>query len=485
MKCQECGADVAEGDRHCTACGALIQRDDATDPEGSASSSEPDDSATDKDDGCSSDKPSSSSEKTSQAHGFEQNPKDPAAPVGVEHADIASGPAAVPAKAHSSIAAALFAIFKGASPDARRKRVAIIAGAIAVICILIGVVVFTSIANSNVPEEVVKKDFEKSSFVKKGSVLSTYCEESPYKIKEFKLDGQEDVADTGGIDTALLHSATGNAKLRNVHISGKIANESFETTFTGHVCYSKDGNGWKLSGDPITDTHTSIPLKGVSKMEDTSSNQFHLGSSVKPEFSDVSSTLDENDGSYTSTATVKVKYSFWFADDTAVNKQKFTFDEDGGWTPQGDVKVSDTKTEWKLSGKTFEYSKSGFGRDLTMSLALKDSDGGNLSAAYTIVQKASSASSAYKDLNLSGTATGKPAHKYGEDNFTLPLNDPDQQVSFKVGRGYPQTVAGFGEVNTLDVSYDTKAAYMSFFGSESHLEGHSTFTEKTAESKAD
>lgn len=107
----------------------------------------------------------------------------------------------------------------------------------------------------------------------------------------------------------------GTDQLKIVYFSGTIANDSFETNFTGE-CDFKNVNGtWSKASDySLTiDSKSTKPLKGV----DTLGGQNSSSGSNNASYSDFSSDFNESNGTYTSNATGTVAYTYWFATDTA------------------------------------------------------------------------------------------------------------------------------------------------------------------------
>lgn len=300
-----------------------------------------------------------------------------------------------------------------------------------------------------VPDDQVKQDVVSSSITANGLVPGSYVEESTYELTDLKVGKQED-ENNSGIET------------RRVDFSGKIANENFESTFTGHAYYAKQGDSWISVVGPTTDSGSTIPLKGVDGMT--------TGASLQDDgvsHSDFQSSFNEENGKYFSSATETVAYEFWFADDTATNTQDFTFDPSKGWLPQGDMKASELKTTYKLAGKTFNFvgdegwgyfsNTAGKGES---SLAFTDSSDNSISAAYALDFTAKEDGyTEYTPVSLKGTAAGKPSHKFGESSFSVELNDKDGGVTFSCQSKTPEKVAGSGTVNALIADVNTNTVF--------------------------
>ena len=363
----------------------------------------------------------------------------------------------------------------------KKNKKAVIGAGAAVVVVLVAIVAFVMIS-SNVPEDVVKRDLMNTYLMEHGAVSSSYVNDSDYSITELKITGQSEEKLSSDLLSLATTAATGSNTVRRVSVSGKISNESFETSFTGYLYYVKANDQWVEINTDVDATSTK-PLKGVDKTESTSSSSAQV--------SDFSSTLEESNGSYVSVATQKVKYSYWFADDTATSTSSFKFDQEKGWQRQGDAQLSDTKTEWKLSGKTFAYNEgSSFFSSGTKNstVSFGDCSGETANATYTIGYTPSSNSSSYTEylsVDLKGSASGSLTHEFSKESFKVELNDKGNSVTFSFsGHGSSTTTsAGVGEVNQLYGSFVTKAVYSrSTSGNNERtfeMSGYN-FTEKTA-----
>ena len=195
--------------------------------------------------------------------------------------------------------------------------------------------------SGGVPEDRVKEDVLASSFVADGFIPSTYVNESKYELTEFKIDSQrEDKNREYGIEKAQI-----------VKFSGKIKNDSFESSFTGTACFAKSGDSWQTIGKAGSDSYDTIPLKGVDLITDENAS----GENSNIIHSDFSCSFDDSNEQYTASASETVTCELWFADDTAKNTQDFIFDNQKGWMPKGETKASDLSTTYKLAGKTFNF----------------------------------------------------------------------------------------------------------------------------------
>lgn len=349
------------------------------------------------------------------------------------------------------------------SPAGRSKsKKAVAIGVIAVVAVAaIGAIAFFALSSGNVPEETVKRAVQSTEFAQKGVVSPGYVNESPYQITEFKIDSQKDEKGFGDLGATLVQGVYGTETVRHVMFSGKIANESFETSFAGDVYCVKQGSEWKEMAKPSMRTTGSVPLKGVDRItksadDKTPPNGF---ASSPLTYDGFTSTFDSADGAYSSQATVTAACTFWFATDTAQNSLVFDFKGESGWVPRGEVQVSDTKTNWTLSGKTFEGSakvSNGIGN---ASLSFEEPTGDVLSATYSVAYAPDPDAPAatvlgpihYNSVDLSGNVQGKPLHEFGRPSFSADLNDGEQSVTFScsASNGSSALVAGQGNVNSF------------------------------------
>ncbi len=329
----------------------------------------------------------------------------------------------------------------------------IVAGMVAaVVAIVVAAFVGFNMAN-NVPDDMVRQALQNSSTMASGIASNDYVEASPYSLDGFKIDKQADEA-AGELGKAVV----GSDKVRHVYFSGAMKNDFFKTDFTGEAYYVKQGDTWmNLTGPSITSS-TTTPLKGVASMADATTDE-------NCQISNFASTLDSNNGSYTSTATQDVTYSFWFATDTATNTRTFVFDG-SRWKPTADAQVSNMQTKTNLTGKKFEYQEtysSLFRSGNTTSAIEFTSDGndGAVSATYTLNWKYSgdtsegSSGQYYLPVNLSGNLEGTVDHTFGEDDFDIELNDSANQVTFTGSESYSTVSAGNGQANTMQLSANT------------------------------
>ena len=98
----------------------------------------------------------------------------------------------------------------------------------------------------------------------------------------------------------------------------------------------------------------------------------------------------------------------------------------------------------------------------TASITFKTCSSDNLTAdhsiAYAPTEKAKKSN--YLDASASGEASGKPTHKFGDNSFSVELNDAGNKVTYKINGTTTVSVAGSGTVDALDkCSVDTKLVY--------------------------
>ena len=228
--------------------------------------------------------------------------------------------------------------------------------------------------------------------------------------------------------------------------------------------------------------NTTTPLQGVGRISEASESDDY-------EISNFSSTLDSSNGAYTSTATQDVSYRFWFATDTATNTRTFVFDGNC-WKPTGDTAVSNMQTKTNFAGKKFEYTDTGSGifKSGTTNSTIEftsDGENGQVAATYSLDWKYSgdtsknSSGQYYLPVNLSGNLTGAIEHEFGKDNFSIELNDAENQVTFTGGESYATISAGDGESNTMSLSAATNTKYFeSPFQTSTYRMSMGTYVEK-------
>ena len=88
-------------------------------------------------------------------------------------------------------------------------------------------------------------------------------------------------------------------------------------------------------------------------------------------------------------------------------------------------------------------------------------------------------SSHYLPVDLSGNLTGTIEHEFGKDNFSIELNDAENQVTFTGGESYATISAGDGESNTMSLSTATNTKYFeSPFQTSTYRMSMGTYVEK-------
>lgn len=436
MKCSQCGIEIPEGVKFCPSCGA------STSGEG---------------------------QKPSEAPKAESTKAEPNAAAGSGSTTVAIDPSA-------------------AVGFLKKNKKVTIGAAAAVVVVIVAIVAFVMIS-SNVPEDIVKSDLMETSLVKNGAVPSNYVNDADYSISELKIVKQSDQQLSDTFYSVAAKAAMGSDKVRRVMVSGKIANGNFETSFSGYFDYVKSGDKWVKVDDSVSSDSTK-PLKGVDTTVSSSSGS---SSSSSASYSDFSSTFEESDG-YTSVATQKVKYSYWFADDTATCTSTFKFNSSEGWKRTGQDELSDTNTEWKLKGKTFAKSDStkdfqGFSYvtigTTNASITFGDCSGETANATYAVgfnPTTENTSSIEYLAVDLKGSVTGSLIHEFSKSSFKVELNDQGNSVTFSLSgdTNSSTTSAGEGKVNQLSGSAITNSVYQKTKSKDYKLEVKSVyFSEKT------
>lgn len=321
-----------------------------------------------------------------------------------------------------------------------------------------------------VSDDQVKQDVQSSSIVSNGLVPSSYVEESPYEVTELKVGKQQDETASG-------------IEARRVEFSGKIANANFESSFSGHAYYTKQGDSWMNVTGPTTDAGSTVPLKGVDSMTTNAS----MADNEKLE--NFESTFEQGEGSYTAKATQKTLIEGWFANDEVTTEQNFVFNSDEGWKQSGEPQVTGTTTTYKLAGKQFtcttEPSIWNNEGKVTYSITFKDvAEDGAATADYAIDYDPAGADGKFSGtlnaVHETGEATGKMDRKTGSSSFSVELNDPKKKVTFNCKSASATVSAGTGTVNAMNVEVITELRYGSNEGavlSSGGLSGSDTFVE--------
>lgn len=308
---------------------------------------------------------------------------------------------------------------------ADKKRVAVIGGIAVVVVVL--VIVF-ALTRCPVSTNQLKQDMAESSLAD-GLVSATYTDDTAYEFRDVKVKDYKEYTETfWGVPFDVLE----------LTVDATAVNESFESQFVAEVYYVKSDNQWQFEGTPDITESTTIPIKGVDYLEGSYQHQNLVEGNAGYTVSDFQSSFEVSDaGVYTSTATERYTYEYWFADDVCTKTRSFTFDPEEGWVADGDEEVRDTSTTWKLSGKTFTATESeGGGTDnVTSTLTFGDVNDGELSVDYTLAFDATDANAyyttSYYNVDLAGTATGVISHEFGEANLAIDMEDVSHSVSLE------------------------------------------------------
>lgn len=357
---------------------------------------------------------------------------------------------------------------KSASPNNKTRRGVVsylkqgkkrtIALGVSCLCIVVVVVLIAvSLASGGkVSSDLVRKDFEQSSLMQNGVLdQDAYVKPSTYKIKDFKISNEECGEDNGTEYCEITAVAT-------------VENESFSVDVKKiRMAYAKNPSGeWRNIGRYNDyDDIVAKPLKGVD--ETVTHNNAGSGlrlvvgkEPLEPETNDFSSTFEEKDGKYTSTATWNSSLAYWFGNETAKHARTFVFNSSKGWEEQDNNQdVQEAQVLWNLSGRTFEAIDKDSGGDVTSTITFGEVKGDEITAEYTIVRpngKSNGWGTEYKAINASGTATGKLVHEMGSDTFSVELNDAANKVTFDCQKGDLVTVAGSGEVPSITATISSE-----------------------------
>lgn len=364
----------------------------------------------------------------------------------------------------------------------KRKKATAAAIAAGVLVLVIVIFAIASCALDTVSDETVKNSvWEK---VSGGLIKSEYVNDSEYSFDEFKITSRENASAQDVKSLSSLSTAFGGSSVEKsitVNFSGTIRNESFESSFTGHISYYKSGNKWdEVASATIDSGTTTKPLKGVDTMEKASSNSSYStsSSSAETKTENFTSELEGSDGSYSCTARQDVATEYWFATEKATVSQKFKFDNSSGWQKNGDASAENMQTSYKLAGKTFKYSNnSNYAGNEESSFTFQASDDpNNVSASYKI-ERSPRANTAQQSVSLEGTATGKITHTFGKNSFGIELNDQGQGVTISADSSNSVTVAGTGTTNALSTKISTNATGSSDLGLVVKYNVSGTFTE--------
>lgn len=224
-----------------------------------------------------------------------------------------------------------------------RKRLVAVCSIVAVAAI-VAAIIFVVMDADKVSNETLRSTLEQSSIVENGVVPQSYVEPTEYKIKNLKITDQKITTAAEAVSSqAYISTGTSdtNTPLSTVSYKATIENENFSSDIEGTVQFLKWNDRWVAVTSPSSNTlltYSTKPLKGVSKIDNVGLSLFLTNSS------DFEATLNENEGSYFSTASEKVTYEYWFAKDSATVSQNYKFDQKKGWLRVGDPQLSNQET---------------------------------------------------------------------------------------------------------------------------------------------
>lgn len=427
MKCTSCGHTLESGDLFCPSCGTKVEGSD-----GNAN-------------------PTAKENATKNSAASNENGN-----------AVASAAKALTDKVDSD---ALKSVMKD------KKKLAIIAGAIVAVIAAIALVA-SLLMGGGVPKKQVEQDFKANDIMTSGIVHSDFVNESPYELVKFSVTGQEKIKDVSFEEFSEAFLGARPESTVIVSYEGTMKNENFETQFTGVANYAKYNDSWQLLDDFETTSSTTTPLKGVDFL--TPKPATVKTNEIEAVTSDFESDFKNDNGVYTSSASQTATYNFWFADDSAKNTRDFTFNNEKGWVPAGDVQVSDTKTSWKLAGRTFSASEkvdSSIGSGSSVgsydsTFSFTDAPENTINAEYTMDFKGGKGNEedymVFHDYLLTGSLTGTPQHEFGTNKFTVEFNDAANGVTFTCSPSDTSLVAGSGTVNTLSIDMKTDKIYLEY-----------------------
>lgn len=424
MLCQNCGKDVKEGAKFCPHCGSVVS------PKATTEQMEPEENENiiDKSQEAETETTSLNTTNSAKNAGGDSNqaPNNASDSKPANKAEAQNAPTDKAEKAKQSLGG-LADKFKSLG---KKQRYGIVGGTVALIA-AIGIGIAIANPFGGISEAEVKQVVENSDFMSKGSISQTYTNETPYELKDFKIDGEESGEGEKGYGWA--QSFYGTDEFKGILCSGKIANESFETDFTGGVYYGKFDNQWKLLSDNASiEEGETKPLKGVD----------NFGDNQGFECNNFTSNLEENGGEYTSTANADITYNFDLAKDTAKATEDFVFDQEKGWVsktseeqytwgmPTKEFATSDEKTTWNFRDKKFKATTDD--GMVTNLINLHVDENGKVSADYSITSNVPSGKKdSYLKFKIKGTATGKMEHEFGQDSYSFKLEDKSNKVTFE------------------------------------------------------
>ncbi len=339
---------------------------------------------------------------------------------------------------------------EGSRHRTARRRSMIAAAAFALAAAFLACTL-TACGPKAIPDDALRSMVANSSFAQQGLTAGGYVDESAYELTDFAVDSQETVDIPDG---ALPEGSV----LWNVAFSGTLENANFRTEFAGTAQVLDRDGSYETVEQPMVTGFTTTPLKGVDSMDTAGSGAMDDAWSA----SGFASTLEGGDGAWISVASEQVAYDFWFATDTATNTQRFTFDQEDGWTPQGNAEMSGMATEWKLDGTSFSLKQGATLMDLMVkdgTIAFTAAENGSLTADYTYNANPSASSVNAVALSFEGTLTGEPIHEFGNGRFSVELNDPEGGVTLACESTTSSVKAGSGTVNALSADIITDSPY--------------------------
>lgn len=417
-KCFSCGSDVSDDAMYCPHCGAKQTNNHGTET---------------------ADAPSEREEVDSQ---FQPSP----------NASSTEG------QETSSSSCEFDSAHTGHAPLHRKRLVAVCS--IVAVAAIVAAIVFVVMDADKVSNETLKSTLEQSSIVENGVVPQSYVEPTEYKIKNLKITDQKITTAAEAVSSqAYISTGTSdtNTPLSTVSYKATIENENFSSEIEGTVQFLKRNDRWVAVASPSSNTlltYSTKPLKGVSKIDNVGLSLFLTDSS------DFEATLNENEGSFFSTASEKVTYEYWFAKDSATVSQNYKFDQKKGWLPVGNPQLSNQETVWTLEGKTFKYENVS-NTKTTVGLSFKSCSSDSVVADHSVLYTPSDGLRKldYVDVSISGEAKGKPIHTFGTDKFSVEMSDGENRVIYKIDGTTASKTAIANTVYALDASVDTDFTY--------------------------
>ena len=307
---------------------------------------------------------------------------------------------------------------------AHKRFSAVILGICVLAAVCAGVGMYTA---NRVAEGDMRTILNASPIMQQGLVSSQYTEDSTYHVNTLSIQDQHELA-PAELSKLGISVHTPQQSLRKVNIDAKIANDSIESSFKATMYLVKVAGKWTSISEPQIDTNTleSKPLKGVSARA--------LGKRLRDVDASADGDLQHGAHGYTSTVSTTEHKNMWYGTIQITHPYRFVFDNKTGWNISDDKDNKDiVHIAWQIQGKTYvkydPHNLLSANEDAT--IVVNDVNDKTADISYTITSDQHPGSPGSAPVKLSGRHAAHVKLE-NEERLYFILKDPDNGVTLTI-----------------------------------------------------